>query len=142
MAKKQVFLDTDVIISSLLSTQGAAYSLIHQTKVDRIISLWVREEVVEVAKRLNLDNPSVVLDQCRVVGLELAKEVMVETYGEYVTDDQDAHVVAGAVVSKVKFLLTYNHKHYRVESIRQDLGLLILRPGEFLQFLRSQGEFN
>ncbi len=49
----------------------------------------------------------------------------------------DAHIVLGAKQAKGKFLVTYNIKHFLVEKIREDVGIIVLTPAFLLQYLRS-----
>jgi len=58
-------------------------------------------------------------------------------YGGYVSDIKDIHIVAGAVISKADFLISYNLKHYHQDKIKQDFKIILLTPARFLQYLRS-----
>ena len=58
-------------------------------------------------------------------------------YKEYVSDIHDAHIVSGAKEAKVRFLISYNLKDYNLEKIKQDLNILVMSPGQFIQYLRS-----
>jgi predicted nucleic acid-binding protein len=58
-------------------------------------------------------------------------------YKNYVKDVNDAHIVAGAEKGKVRFLISYNIKDYNIEKINEDFGILVMRPAQFLQYLRS-----
>lgn len=143
MAKIQVFLDTDVIISSLLSKTGASYEIIKNPEVKKIISKFIEEETKEVSKRLKIEktNTKKVLQKIRQVSTNLTKENIVKKYKRYVSHEQDSQVVAGAHKSKSKFLLTHNIKHYKVNKIRNELEILVIKPGSFLQYLRSVDKF-
>lgn len=55
MKRKKVFVDSDVIISSLISDKGAAYFIIHETDLQLFISDKSREELEKVCDRLGLD---------------------------------------------------------------------------------------
>ncbi len=140
MAEIQVFLDTDIIISALLSSKGASYILINATKVKKIISNTIIEEVIEVASRENISKvkTNIILAKVKMSSLYLSKEKLLKKYSKYVFDEEDSHVVAGAHISKSEFLLTHNMRHYGVAKIRNDLGIKVMKPGEFLQYLRSR----
>ncbi len=143
MGKIKVFLDTDVIISALLSKTGASFEIIKNPKIDKIVSTGIEREVAEVAKRLKIDRKDVkgVLKNCKTISLGLIKKNIINKYSNHVLDKEDAHVVAGADLSESKFLLTHNIKHYRVNRINNNLRVIVLRPGPFLQYLRSKEKF-
>lgn len=140
MEEVKVFLDTDVVISALLSDKGASYKLLNDTKFKKIISRAITKEVTEVSKRENINQSAVqtILEQTKITPLFLSKEKLLKTYSKYVFDEEDSHVVAGAHISKSDFLLTHNMRHYNVIRIKNDLGIKVMRPGDFLQYLRSQ----
>ena len=134
MGKIQVFLDADVIISSLLSKTGASYEIINRTKVIKVISKIVKNEIEEVAKRLGLfHEPKKLYKNLKIVSVNATKEDVLKSYQEYVFDREDSHVVAGAKKSKSKFLLTHNIKHYNVNKINSDLGIKVIKPNNFFQ---------
>lgn len=37
----------------------------------------------------------------------------------------------------VRFLITYNLSDYKIERIKDELGIIIITPGQLLQYLRS-----
>lgn len=143
MEKIQVFLDTDVVISALLSQTGASYEVINNSKVKKIVSKAVKKEIVEVTKRLDIGDKNLksVLKNIKIVSLNLKKKTVEENYSDYVFDKDDTHVIAGGHISKSKFTLTHNLKHYRVNRINSDLKIIVLKPGNFLQYLRSLDKF-
>ena len=137
----KIFLDSDVVISSLISNLGAAYLLIHSTKdLERFISNLSLKELEEVAPRLNLDRNSflnLVKANLKTLELETTNIKLKEKYKDYVLDPDDAHILAGAIEGKVKFLISYNIRHYKVDKIRKDFNMFVLTPGHFIQYLRS-----
>lgn len=139
MAKYKIFLDTDVVIASLLSKTktGASYLLINDKNIEKIVSHSVVEEVKYVSKRYGIDRDLVneVINKFEVFKFKLTKKQTKYTYGKYVLDQKDSHVVAGAHMSNSKYLLTFNTKHYLSTDIKIDLKIFIKRPGEFLQHL-------
>lgn len=136
---RTVFLDSDVVISSLLSRRGAAHLLIRQTDVQKWISNLSRKEIIIVAERLGIADEAAkqILALPRVVKLTDNADEIRKKFENYVDDPNDAHVVAGAVAAGVGYVVTYNLKHFRVENIRSDFELVVMTPGTFLQYLRS-----
>lgn len=143
MGKIQIFLDTDVVISALLSKTGASYEVIKNPKVIKIVSKTVQKEIKEVTKKLNIGNQETdrILKNISVTSLNLTKKEILEKYKKFVFDEKDSHVVAGANRAKSKFLLTHNLRHYQVDKINAEFGILVLKPGNFLQYLRSLNKF-
>ncbi|MBU2591835.1 MAG: PIN domain-containing protein [Patescibacteria group bacterium] len=143
MAKIQVFIDTDVIISSLSSRTGASFAVINNSRIKKIISKTVRKEVVEVTARLSVEKKKtqIIFKKINTISSNLSKKEILEDYGKYVSDQEDSHVVAGADRPKSRFLLTHNIKHYKVNKINSGLGIIVLKPGNLLQYLRSLGKF-
>jgi len=137
MAKIKVFLDTDVIISSLLSQKGASFEIINNKKIKKIISKILKSEVEEVVKRLSIKK-SPWLKNIETVSLNLSKKKLLKDYSAYVFDQKDSHVIAGAKLSNSRFLLTHNTKHYNILRIKNGLEIVVMKPGVFLQYLRSK----
>jgi predicted nucleic acid-binding protein len=137
----KVFIDTDVLITSLISKTGASYFLIKKTNVKLVASNFSKDEAYRVVKRLNLSKTSLDKTLKNRFSSTTIKEPMkkVKTkYQKYVLDINDAHIVAGAKEAQAKFLITYNIKHFDVEKIKNDLKILVMRPAQFLQYTRSQ----
>lgn len=138
MAKIKVFLDSDVIISALLSAKGASFELLENSNIIKFISESIKIEVTEVAKRLNISNfNDNIFDNINIVKINLDKKRIVKKYMPFVIDEEDSHVVAASHKTKVNFLLTHNIKHYRPEKIKDELKIITMKPGFFLQYLRS-----
>lgn len=138
MDKIKVFLDSDVLISALLSQTGASYEILKNPQINRVVSETIRSEVREVTKRLNISFYNErILEKLEIITLKLDKTRLVTNYLRYVLDEEDSHVVAGAVKGNARFLITHNIKHYHTEKIKRDLAIIIMKPGVFLQYLRS-----
>lgn len=140
MEKLKVFLDADVIIASLLSFKGASYLVLLHPSIQKVISGTIAKEVEEVVKRHGIDygKKKRAFKNLTTASLTITKQLLRETYPKYVFDEEDSHVVAGAALTKTPFLLTHNLRHYNREKIKRDFKIIVLRPGEFLQYLRSQ----
>ncbi len=124
----KVFVDSDVIISSLISNTGAASELINNLDIKKIVSNLSIKELEIVKLRLNINKPLPILETIFIDN--------VKKYSIYSIDPNDAHIVAGADQGKVKFLITYNLKHYKIDKIKRDLNIIVMTPGMFLQYLR------
>lgn len=137
----RVFVDSDVVISSLLSISGAAYTLLHDTKkVELYVSNFSTLELKKVADRLQLDRGKLqkVISTCfDTVKINQTHEKVQGRFAPYVRDIDDAHIVAGAKAAKVRFLVSYNIRHFESEKLNRDFKIILLTPGLFLQYLRS-----
>lgn len=76
--------------------------------------------------------------RCSIVRMKESVAAIKENFREYTSDANDAHIVAGAKHAKVSFLVTYNVRHFNVERIKKDLGIIVVRPAQLLQYLRSR----
>lgn len=135
------FVDSDVIISSLISESGAAFTLIsHTEQVELYISNYSLSELNKVVDRLHLQQEKLQnIIKTRLISVKIGqtyKKVQIQ-FADYVRDSEDAHVVAGAKEAKVSFLVSYNVRHFNAEKLRQDFQIILLTPGLFLQYLRS-----
>lgn len=135
-----VFVDSDVVISSLLSESGAAHLLMNKADLKRYVSNISRKELKIVGDRLNLNKDKLgatIKTRFEVVELETTTNQLKEKYADYTSDVNDTHIVAGTVKSKVKFLILYNLKHFKMDKIKKDFNITVTTPGRFLQYLRS-----
>lgn len=135
-----IFVDSDVIISSLLSTTGASYLLLHHEMITPFISDISTAELAVVVKRLGIHEKmftDFMFSRLKVIALKSAKKHIQKKYVAYVYDKFDAHIVTGAVVAKTPFLISYNVRHYNCEKIKRDFGIIVYTPAMYLQYLRS-----
>src|SRR5580700_6308052 len=120
----RVFVDSDVIISSLISTSGAAFALLHDMQsVELYVSNSSILELEKVVKRLHLN--SVKLHEAintRLASIEIdtTYEEVRSRFAEYVRDIDDAHIVAGAKEAQATFLVSYNIRHFEAERLEQN----------------------
>lgn len=137
----KIFVDSDVVISSLISQKGAAYFLIHKIRLDLFISNISFKELVIVADRLGLGREklsNLVQNKFKQIQLKKIMDKLKKKLADYVLDINDVHIIAGAVEAKVKFLITYNTRHFKEDKIRQDFGITVITPANLIQYLRSQ----
>lgn len=135
----KVFIDSDVVISSLLSSRGAAYTLIQEVNTKSFISNKSVEEIKRVAQKLNIDEKSLkeVIKKFSIIELKNPLKKIKVDYEGYVKDSNDAHIVAGAQQASAKFIISYNQKDYNSDKIKENLNIIMMTPAKFLQYLRS-----
>lgn len=94
-----------------------------------------------VVKRLGIDESKLkmlIATGCSVVRMKESVAAIKKDFQVYVSDVNDAHIVAGTKRAKTAFLVTYNVRHFSLERIKKDLGILVVRPAQLLQYLRSR----
>lgn len=136
----RVFLDSDVVISFLISKKGASYLLINKKSISKFISSLSYKEILIVVDRLNLEKDSlklIIKENLTITKLQTDNMKIKTKFKKYVNDVYDSHIVAGAVESKVNFIISFNLRHFRINEINEDFKINILTPGNFLQYLRS-----
>lgn len=143
MKKPRVYVDSDIIISSLISQSGAANFILNLENINLLASNYSKKETEIVAERLGLKEVKVnelFEKKLEIVFLGDDLEKIKEKFADYVTDENDAHVVAGAVKTKARFLVSYNLRHYKTDKIKTDFNIILMTPAMFLQYLRSRQE--
>ena len=141
MRKGGIFVDSDVVISSLISTKGAAHLLLNEQKSNFVISNVSHKELEKVAVRLGInmdDLQALVTKKLKITKLTTDLEKIKSDFQEYTTDPNDTHIVAGAKKAETNFLLTYNVRHFNRQKIREDLNIVVLTPAQYLQYVRSK----
>ncbi len=137
----RVFIDTDVFISSLLSKKGAAFELLtKQSRLKKYISNYSQKEIFRTAQKLKIEKNKVKkkLQQCQQINISQSIKKILQTYISYVNDKNDAHILAGAIKSNSKFLVTYNLRDYKINLIKNDFEIICLKPANLLQILRNK----
>ena len=131
-----VYLDSDVLVSSYLSFTGAASLLLNQDNLVKFYTNIQENELKIVFERLSIEPIQLfqTLKKCTRITL---KSLNLDLYSRYTIDQNDRHIIAGAVASDSKYLISYNLKHFRLETIKRDFSINTLSPAQFLQFLRS-----
>ena len=139
---KKLFVDSDVILSSVLSSKGAAYFLLNEVGLEFAISNVSLLEIERGIIKLSLGKNQLrrlVKNRLKLIELKDSTKRIKKMFKNYVFDEDDAHVVAGAKRIKAKVILTYNLKHFNKQKINEDLGIVVLTPAQYLQYLRSLG---
>lgn len=137
----KVFVDSDVVISSLISTTGAAFLILNQTgDLELFISNVSNLELEKVAERLDLDTDrlkTLIKERFTVIHLEETIEEIKTKFAEYTLDIDDSHIVAGAKFAGIQFLISYNTKHFKADKLKEDFNIILTTPSNLLQYLRS-----
>lgn len=136
----RVYFDASVIIAALLSDSGgSALSIryINLGVIDGITSQTVVDEVLKHTTLRKINTSSEVVERfIRESNLIVRKGVTAKEIASYRkrVDVEDAHVVAGAKLTRCTRLVTLDKRHLLREDIRRRfLPLLIVSPKELLQ---------
>lgn len=136
----KVFVDSDVVISSLISKKGAAYLLLNSKNLEYFVSNYSIKELKIVANRLDIDKVSLnnlIKNRFKRIEMIEPAEKLKDKFNDYVLDINDAHIIGGAHKARVKFLISYNIKDFKVDNIKKDFNIIVTTPANFLQYLRS-----
>lgn len=136
----KIFVDSDVVISSLISKSGAAHFLLNEAEAEFYVSDVSCKEIRKVAERMGLsmkEFENFLERRFKVTGLGVSVKRLKKEFGDYTTDPDDAHIIAGAAKARVEFLITYNLRHFRADKVKADFKIISLTPAKFLQYLRS-----
>lgn len=137
MRKIRVYLNTDTIIAAIIQPHGSTANLLKNSQIIKYLSDTSRSEITEVVHRKELSTTSSaqIIKQCQPVNTQKFK---ISKIADYVSDPGDQHILSSAVQSKSQFLLTYNLKHYKVDRIYKELGIIVLIPAKLLQYMNMR----
>lgn len=136
----KVFFDASVIIAALLSPTGGSSLLLTYIKVGETIGITsqtVIEEVLEEDKFEKLQKSKEEIEAFIAQSGLFVREYIslqdIEPYQDTV-DVEDAHLIAGANLTKCMYLVTLDKKHLlRPEVKERFLPLHIVSPKELLE---------
>ncbi len=136
----RVYFDASIIIAALLSPIGGSSQLFKYIKggvITGITSQTVIEEVVEEGKPEKLEKTKEEIEEfIRQSRLVVREHIAVEETAPYqgMVDAEDAHLVAGANLTKCVYLVTLDKKHLLKTDIQEKfLPLRIVSPKELLE---------
>ena len=121
--KRKIFVDSDVVLSSLISSKGAAYFLLNETDLNLFISNFSIQELERGVNKLNLDKDQLidlVRKRLKIVKFIKKSGKIKKDFRDYVFDEDDAHIVAGTRKAKAKLILSYNIKDFNISKLKDD----------------------
>jgi putative PIN family toxin of toxin-antitoxin system len=135
----RAIIDTNVFLSSLWSTQGAAFEVFTRLRQGRwqiVLSNHLLFEYEEVGKRkaqemgLSLQDIDAVLDAlCAVAEFRQLEPDWIPR----LSDPDDEPLLQMAIEGKVPIIVTHNIRHL---NQAESFGIQVLTPGQFLATLR------
>ncbi len=136
----RVYFDASVIIAALLSPIGGSSELLRLVNKDvikGITSQTVIEEILDEDKPSKLRKSKEELGQfIAKSGLLVRKNITLQDLKPYqnLMEVEDAHLVAGANLTKCRYLVTLDKKHLLREDIQKKFApLKILSPKQLLE---------
>ena len=140
----RVFFDASVIIAALLSPTGGSSQLLKYIKFGKITAITsqtVIEEILEEDKTPRIKKSKTQIGQFIADSkLIVRKPITIDEIEPYqgLVDVEDAHLIAGANLTKCGYLVTLDKKHLlRPDIQKKFLPLKIVSPGELLEELVS-----
>lgn len=138
----RVYFDASVIIAALLSETGGSALLlqyVRKGKIRGITSQMVIQEILEEDKPKKLRRAKEEIEEFIVESGLLVRETLttadIEPYRGQI-EEEDAHLIAGAMLTKCSYLVTLDKRHLLREDIKQKfLPLRIASPKELLEEL-------
>ncbi len=141
----KIFLDTNVLFSAIMSDKGAAFaliSLIKKGKICGITSDICLKELKRIEDKLKFKvNVDQFLKSFNIKILKLKEIKPKFEVSFYVKDQDDAHVIQGAIESESEYLVTFNMKDFYADVIYNAFHIKVLTQGMMLQTLRQIGVY-
>ena len=138
----RVFFDASVIIAALLSPSGGSSQLLKYVKLGKITGITsqtVIEEILEEDKFSRIKKSKREIEQFIVDNrLIVRKPITIGEIEPYqgLVDIEDAHLIAGANLTRCRHLVTLDKKHLlRPDIQKKFLPLKIVSPGQLLEEL-------
>ena len=136
----KVFLDANVIFSSIISASGGSAYIIELAKKKKLKLISSRLALKEVQRNLRekREDSDIIKFYDLLAEIEIllidtnrlrAKKEHASLMGE-----KDAPILAAALASKAEFLLTLDKKHFLNSKVaKANLPIKIVPPGEFIK---------
>jgi predicted nucleic acid-binding protein len=144
MNKVNIFLDSSALIAGVLSTTGAAHTLLMFGEDETIlltVSEWVVTESEESLSRKSPKNiislrTSLVTSKFQIEHNPSNEEIQANLY--LIDDPDDVPILLAAMKAKVDYLATHDHKHFLDNpKVAERSGLKIGTPGDVLAWIRE-----
>lgn len=140
----RVYFDASIVIAALLSPTGGSAQLFRFIKlgiITGITSQTVVEEVLEEDKprriKRSMDEIEQFINKSELIVREAITNEELEPYQNQI-DREDAHLIAGAKLTKCTYLVTLDKKHLlRPDIQKKFLPLCIVSPKEVLEEIAS-----
>ena len=144
MAKRivRVFLDSNVILSGLLSDKGAPRTILDlfTLKLPFLVGSTGRYNLIEIERNLRKKMPEILsvykryLPKLNLKIIPLPRPEDLREFSGKITD-KDVPVLASAIRGKTEFLVTGDVRHFQKLKSPGDYSFRIVTPSEFIDFI-------
>jgi len=144
MNKVNIFLDSSALVAGVISTTGAAHTLLMFGEDETImltVNEWVVSESEEALSRKspknikNLRN-SLLSSKVQILPDSSDEEIQANLY--LMDDPDDIPVLLAAIKAKVDYLATHDRKHFLDDpKVAERAGIKIGTPGDVLAWIRE-----
>lgn len=136
----KVYFDASVIIAALLSPSGGSHLLLKYVQVGKIVGISSQtaiDEILEEDKlykfgRTRQETEKFIKESKLLIREHITKDEIEEYLG--LINAEDAHLVAGANLTRCEYLVSLDKKHLIRDNIQKKfLPLRILSPKDLLE---------
>lgn len=139
----KIFLDANIFFAAIKSKEGGSYFLLELAKRDLVRIITVAHALSEAERNIGdkLGNPALLRHYTNILSihpeihsLSHIPQVLEERLQRYVPE-KDIPILAGAIMSGVKILITLDRRHFlqNPKLAQLKLPLTIMTPGDFIQ---------
>ena len=138
----RVFLDSNVILSGLLSDKGAPRTILDllTLKLPFLVGSTGRYNLIEIERNLKKKMPEILsvykryLPKLNLKIISLPRPEELREFSGKITD-KDVPVLVSAIRSKTDFLVTGDKQHFQKLKSQGDYSFKIVTPSEFIDFI-------
>jgi len=144
MAKRivRVFLDSNVILSGLLSDKGAPRTILDllTLKLPFLVGSTGRYNLIEIERNLEKKKPGILsvyrryLPKLNLKIIPLPRPEELRDFSEKIAN-KDVPVLVSAIRSKADFLVTGDKQHFQKLKSRGDYSFKTVIPSEFIDLI-------
>jgi len=138
----QVFIDTSALIAGILSPTGAAHEVLRLCEAHVVQAVMSRQVLIAADQNLADKLPAIMLEY-RAFLRHLAPHIVADPprasveRAKAIIHQNDAPILAAALLANVDYLVTWNTRHFQKKSVRDAAPFPIVTPGEFLEAFRQ-----
>ena len=144
--RKKVFLDASVLIAAAASPGGGSSLVLEVCRVHNFYASSTTRKVLleaqrNIRKKFSSDTLLNFYNEIANLKSEIVNPATQEELSQHndIITTKDRHVVASAIKSNSKFLITLDRKHFQTEVIMQaNLPVTIMTPKEFLDWVKEK----
>jgi predicted nucleic acid-binding protein len=145
MPRPDLFLDSSVLFSGVVSASGASRALLRLAERELIVVTISEQVVAETERALARKVPQALLyyrEALRNTGLRIVRDPLPEdvvAHRHIISHPPDVPIVVAAMQAGVDYLVTLNRRHFIDDpGVAAYSGLRIGTPGEALVWVRGR----